>query len=77
LYEDLLFDPEAQLRRLLEFLALPFDPVCLKFHRSNRVVKTLSSGQVRQPLKRDTARAHLYGQLLDPLRAALFGTVAV
>jgi hypothetical protein len=26
---------------------------------------------VREPLRRDTARAHRYGALLDPLRAAL------
>jgi tetratricopeptide (TPR) repeat protein len=75
-YEDLLADPEAQVRRMLDFLGLPFDPVCLEFHRSTRSVPTFSSGQVRQPLQRDTARAHLYGAALDPLRAALRGEKA-
>jgi Flp pilus assembly protein TadD len=73
-YEDLLADPEAQVRRLLEFLGLPFDPACLDFHRSQRAVRTFSAGQVRQPLRRDTARAALYGAALDPLRNALRGT---
>ncbi|HEY2346332.1 MAG TPA: sulfotransferase [Xanthomonadaceae bacterium] len=72
-YEDLVADPEAQVRRLLEFLGLPFDPACLEFHRSKRAVRTFSAGQVREPLRRDTARAHLYGAALDPLRAALRG----
>jgi tetratricopeptide (TPR) repeat protein len=70
-YEDLLADPEAQIRRLLEFLDLQFDPACLQFHRSKRVVRTASAAQVRQPLRRDTARASRYGSALDPLRAAL------
>jgi len=76
-YEDLVADTEAQVRRMLEFLGLPFDPACLEFHRSKRAVRTFSSGQVRQPIRRDTARAHLYGAALDPLRIALFGTGAV
>jgi tetratricopeptide (TPR) repeat protein len=70
-YEELVADPEAQVRRLLEFLGLPFEPDCLEFHRSKRAVQTFSSGQVRQPLRKDTARAHLYGAALDPLRKAL------
>jgi hypothetical protein len=34
-------------------------------------VRTASAAQVRQPLRRDTARAAAYGALLDPLRCAL------
>ncbi len=70
-YEALLADPEAQVRRLLEACGLPFDPVCLEFHRSERPVRTASAAQVRQPLRRDTARAAHFGDLLDPLRKAL------
>jgi tetratricopeptide (TPR) repeat protein len=73
-YEDLLREPETQTRRLLAFLDLPFDPACLEFHRSSRAVRTFSAGQVRQPLQRDTARAHLYGSVLHPLRTALART---
>ncbi|MBS0193953.1 MAG: sulfotransferase [Proteobacteria bacterium] len=70
-YEDLQLDPEAQTRRLLDFLGLPFDPACLDFHRSERAVRTFSAAQVREPLRRDTARAPRYGTTLNPLRAAL------
>lgn len=70
-YEALQADPEAQIRRLLDFCGLPFDPACLDFHRTSRTVLTISSAQVRQPLQRDTARSARYGSKLDPLRARL------
>jgi tetratricopeptide (TPR) repeat protein len=69
--ETLVADPEAQIRRLLDFCGLPFDPACLDFHRTERDVRSPSAMQVRQPLRHDTARAPRYGALLDPLRAAL------
>jgi hypothetical protein len=70
-YEDLLADPEASIRALLDFCGLPFDPACLRFHETARDVRTPSAMQVRQPLRSDTARAPRYGALLDPLRNAL------
>ncbi len=74
-YEDLLVQPEKQIRDLLEFLGLPFDAACLQPHRTQREVRTFSSAQVRQPLRKDTARAARYGAALDPLRAALQGAM--
>jgi tetratricopeptide (TPR) repeat protein len=70
-HEDLLADPEASVRRLLEFCGLPFHAQCLEFHRSERSVRTASAAQVREPLRRDTGRAVRYGDLLEPLRRAL------
>ncbi|MBS0584555.1 MAG: sulfotransferase [Proteobacteria bacterium] len=70
-YEALVADSEAQIRALLAFCDLPFDERCLRFHETERVVRTASAGQVREPLRRDTARAAKYASLLDPLRAAL------
>ena len=70
-YENLLADPEAEIRRLLDFCELPFAAACLRFDETRRVVRTLSAGQVRQPLRRDTARTPAYGELLAPLRRAL------
>jgi len=72
-YETLLAEPEPEIRALLEFCSLPFDEGCLRFHESKRSVRTASSGQVRQPLRRDTARAARYGDLLAPLRDGLHG----
>jgi len=70
-YEDLVADPEGQIRALLDFCGLPFEENCLNFHATERRVTTPSASQVREPMRRDTARAGKYGALLDPLRAAL------
>lgn len=70
-YEALVHDTEAQLRGLLDFLGLPFDEACLRFHENTREVRSPSATQVREPMRRDTARADRYGSLLDPLRLAL------
>lgn len=70
-YEDLVADPEARVRDLLDACGLAFEPACIEFHRAARSVRTASAAQVRQPLRGDTARAGRYGRLLDPLRTAL------
>lgn len=70
-HEELLADPEASVRGLLDFCGLSFDARCLDFHLSERSVRTASAAQVRQPLRRETGRAARYGALLDPLRRAL------
>ena len=49
-YEDTVADLENQSRRLLEFLGLSFDKSVLEFHRTERIVKTPSASQVRQPI---------------------------
>jgi len=51
-YEDLLEDPERELRRLLDFAGESWHPGCLEFHRSARVARTASYAQVAQPLYR-------------------------
>ena len=53
IHERLVADPEAEVRRLLDFLDLPFDPACLKFYENKRAVRTASSEQVRRPISRD------------------------
>lgn len=70
-YENLLADPEAGVRALLAFCGLPFEDACLAFGAGSREVRSPSAMQVREPLRRDTARAPRYGALLDPLRNAL------
>lgn len=72
-HEALLAAPEAEIRDLLAFCGLPFDPACLDFHTVRRDVRSASAAQVQQPLRRDTARARCYGERLAPLRAAIAG----
>jgi tetratricopeptide (TPR) repeat protein len=49
-YEALIADQEGWTRRMLDFINLPWDPKCLDFHRTNRVVITASKWQVRQKI---------------------------
>ena len=70
-YEVLTENPEREIRALLDFCGLPFDPACLAFHQARRSVHTLSAAQVRQPMRRHADIAAAYGDLLDPLRRAL------
>jgi len=49
-YEELVADPEARSRRLVEFVGLPWDDRCLRFHETRRVVSTASVDQVRRPI---------------------------
>ena len=52
-YEDVVADLETQVRRMLDFLGLPFEQACLDYHRTVRAVRTPSSEQVRQPIFRE------------------------
>lgn len=50
IYEDMVADPEGQTRALLDYCGLPFEDACLKFHETERAVRTASSEQVRRPI---------------------------
>ncbi len=49
-YEEVVQDLEGQVRRILEYCELEWEESCLRFHETNRSVKTASSEQVRQPI---------------------------
>ena len=71
-HEDVLDDLEGQVRRLLDYCGLPFDPACIDFHKTERAVRTASSEQVRRPLnKSGLEQWRPYEAHLDPLKAAL------
>jgi hypothetical protein len=71
-HEDVVDDLEGQVRRMLDFCGLPFDPACLDFHRSERSVRTPSSEQVRQPIYRGGLEQwRHYEPWLGPLKEAL------
>ena len=53
IYEQLVDDPEMEIRGLLVACTLPFDPDCLAFHQTDRAIRTPSSEQVRRPIYRD------------------------
>ena len=75
-YEDVVEDLEREARRIIDYLGLPWDPACLSFHETKRVVMTASHWQVRQPLYATSVgrwrpyRHHL-GPLLDGLKGLI------
>ena len=72
IYEDLVEDTEREVRRLLEFCGLPFEPGCLRFFENDRPVRTASSEQVRRPIYRDGVdQWRHFEPWLDPLKEAL------
>jgi len=76
IHETLVDEPEAEVRRLLDYLGLEFDEACLRFHESARPVRTASALQVRQPINRDgTERWRRVEAHLDPLKQALGPTL--
>ena len=71
-YEDLVADLEGKSRELIDFIGLEWDPQCLRFHESGRVVNTASYDQVRQPIyNRSVGRWRHYERHLGPLKDAL------
>jgi tetratricopeptide (TPR) repeat protein len=53
LNERLIEDPEGEVRRLLDFVGVPFAESCLEFHTNTRAVRTPSAEQVRRPINRE------------------------
>ncbi|MDG5747604.1 sulfotransferase [Qipengyuania sp. XHP0207] len=71
-HEDVLDDLEGQVRRMLDYLELPFEEACLNFHKTDRAVRTASSEQVRQPINRSGQDAwKCYEPWLGDLKNAL------
>lgn len=74
-YEDIVTDLEGQARRIVGHCGLDWDPRCLSFYATNRVVRTASAAQVRQPIYRSAVgRAQQYGKVLDSLKEAISDT---
>jgi tetratricopeptide (TPR) repeat protein len=71
-YEDVVADTEAAARCILAHCDLPWDPNCLDFHRTERVVRTSSSAQVRKPIYASSiGRWRAFQPFLEPLLSEL------
>ncbi len=71
-HEDVVADLEGQVRRMLDFLGLPFEQACLNYHETERNVRTPSSEQVRQPIFTDSLdQWRRFEPFLAPLKSAL------
>jgi tetratricopeptide (TPR) repeat protein len=73
-HEEVVEDLEANVRRILEFCGLDFEPQCLEFYKTERSVRTASSEQVRRPIfKEGLDQWRNFEPWLEPLRQALAG----
>lgn len=71
-HEDLVDDLEGNVRRLLEFCDLEFEPACLEFYKTERSIRTASSEQVRKPISREGIdQWRNFEPWLGPLKVAL------
>jgi tetratricopeptide (TPR) repeat protein len=74
--ERLIEDPEREVRRMLDYVGVPFDPACLEFHSNKRAVHTPSAEQVRRPINREGVDVwRNYEPWLEPLRKELGGAL--
>jgi hypothetical protein len=72
IYEDLVNDTAEEIRRLLTFCRLSFEPATLSFYENDRAVRTASSQQVRRPIFREGLdQWRNYEPWLEPLRRSL------
>jgi tetratricopeptide (TPR) repeat protein len=72
LNEQLIDDKESEVRRLLDFIGVPFEQACLESHRTKRAVSTPSAEQVRRPINRDGMDYWRHFEpWLGPLKTAL------
>jgi tetratricopeptide (TPR) repeat protein len=71
-HEDMVENLEGNVRRILYFCGLRFEPACLEFHKTERDVRTASSEQVRQPISREAVdQWRNYEPWLGPLKDGL------
>jgi len=71
-HEDVVEDLEGNVRRLLEFCGLEFEPACLEFYKTERSVRTASSEQVRRPIfKEGLDQWRHFEPWLGPLKKVL------
>lgn len=71
-YEETVSDLEPNARQLIEFLGLPWEDECLRFHEQKKAVSTASAVQVRQPVHtRSVGRWRRYEKQLAPMLAVL------
>lgn len=72
IYENMVSDTEAEVRRLLDYCGLQFEPACLRFYENERAVRTASSEQVRRPIYSESVEHwRNFERWLNPLKAAL------
>jgi len=67
-YEQLIADPESNMKKLLNAIKLPWDDSCLEFYNNKQSINTASLWQARQPIYSSSIRRWSnYAEHLTPL----------
>ena len=53
-YEDLVENKEVEIKKMLEFCNLNWQPDCLEFYKKKNLIKTVSINQSRKPIYKDS-----------------------
>jgi tetratricopeptide (TPR) repeat protein len=76
-HEDVVENLDANVRRILDFCGLEFEPQCVEFYKTERSIRTASSEQVRRPIfKEGIDQWRNFERWLEPLKAVLGSAAA-
>ncbi len=76
-YEDMVVDQEENVRKILDFVGVDFDPRCLQFEENTRYARTASYAQVTEKLyDRSRYRYRPYLRHLEPVIETLAPVIA-
>jgi tetratricopeptide (TPR) repeat protein len=71
-HEEVVDDLEGNVRRILDFCGLEFEPQCVEFYKTERSIRTASSEQVRRPIfKEGVDQWRNFEPWLGPLKEVL------
>ena len=71
-YENLIDDPETQIKNMIYYCDLEWDPSCLNHHQNKSVIKTASISQARKPIYKSSKNLNQnYAQHLGEMFALL------
>ena len=67
-YENLVNNPEEEIKNLIKFCELSWDPNCLKHYENKRLIQTVSFNQARKPIYKSAIKSsNMYEKYLDKL----------
>jgi len=67
-YENLVTNSEEEIKNLIKFCELNWDPNCLKHYENKRLIKTVSFNQARKPIYKSAIKSsNMYEKYLDKL----------
>ena len=71
-YEDLVSNPDAQIKLLIKFCGLDWDSNCLESHKNTKTIKTVSFAQARKPIYKSSVNSSSkYFKYLNKLKSVL------